>query len=230
MAGASSHRRQSGAVTPTLGAKDDTTEVHLNFTAADNRVGVTAAAPVQLLDLNWSNSFTSPQITDNKVTMVSLNGLVKATPTLTFSGVSYYRWFQQKHIDGNIADAEDCPNPFGGLPDPVVCFEGDDPLNPDPVIGPGDRVQEFIDEVAYGTLDRTSQNANSWGVSGQGVEKAPILGLHNQFLLGASYDHGRVGYASSSELGVFGPGTISSRSRCLRLFSFCHPMIRSRAI
>ena len=29
---------------------------------ADNFVGVTAAAPVQLLDLNWSNSFTSPQI------------------------------------------------------------------------------------------------------------------------------------------------------------------------
>ena len=31
------------------------------------------------------------------------------------------------------------------------------------------------------------------------------MGLHNQFLLGASYDHGRVGYASSSDLGTFGP-------------------------
>ena len=189
-----------------LGAKDDTTEVHLNVTAADNRVGVTAAAPVQLLDLNWSNSFTSPQITDNKVTMVSLNGLVKATPTLTFSGVTYYRWFQQKHIDGNIADATDCAG--STLPD-VVCFEGDDPLNPDPVVGPGGREEAFNPDAVYGTLDRTSQNANSWGVSGQGVEKAPIMGLHNQFLLGASYDHGRVGYASSSELGVFGPAFVT---------------------
>ena len=59
--------------------------------------------------------------------------------------------------------------------------------------------------MTYGTLDHTSQNANSWGLSGQGVEKTTIMGLHNQFLLGASYDHGRVGYASSSDLGTFGP-------------------------
>ena len=203
-----------------LGAKDDTTEVHLNVTAADNRVGVTAAAPVQLLDLNWSNSFTSPQITDNKVTMVSLNGLVKATPTLTFSGVSYYRWFQQKHIDGNIADATDCAG--STLPD-VVCFTNEtDP--PDPVVGPGGREEAFNPDAVYGTLDRTSQNANSWGVSGQGVEKAPIMGLHNQFLLGASYDHGRVGYASSSELGVFGPDS-SRCCRSTRRSSSCHPTI-----
>ena len=60
-----------------------------------------------------------------------------------------------------------------------------------------------LDEI--GTMDHTSQNANSWGLSGQGVEKSTIMGMHNQFLLGASYDHGRVGYASSSDLGFFGP-------------------------
>ena len=43
------------------------------------------------------------------------------------------------------------------------------------------------------------------------------MGLHNQFLLGASYDHGRVGYASSSDLGTFGPEFV------LRPFSFCRP-------
>ena len=91
-----------------IGAKDEKTEVHLNFSAADNFVGATTAAPVQLLDLNWSNSFTSPQVTTNRMTMVSLNGQVKATPTLTFSGVSYYRWFQQVHADANLADAFAC--------------------------------------------------------------------------------------------------------------------------
>ena len=61
-----------------------------------------------------------------------------------------------------------------------------------------------LDEL--GTLDHTSQNANSWGLSGQGVEKSTIMGMHNQFLLGASYDHGSVGYASSSDLGVLRTG------------------------
>jgi iron complex outermembrane recepter protein len=65
---------------------------------------MTAAAPVQLLDLDWNRTFTSPQITDNRMSMVSLNGSVKATPELTFSGVGYYRWFQQEHVHGNVAD------------------------------------------------------------------------------------------------------------------------------
>jgi iron complex outermembrane receptor protein len=182
-----------------LGVKNDTTELHLNFTGADNFVGATVAAPVQLLNLDWSDSFTSPQTTANRMAMLSANGLVKATPTLTFSGVTYYRWFQQKHIDANLADVVGCPG-GGGT---VVCF-GDDPLTADPVIGPGGIEEPFDPLADYGTLDHTSQNANSWGLSGQGVEKTTIMGLHNQFLLGASYDHGRVGYASSSDLGTFG--------------------------
>ena len=69
-----------------LGAKGDDTEFHLNYTGADNFVGVTAAAPVQLLDQNWSNTFTSPQTTVNQVNMISLNGTLKASPTLTLLG------------------------------------------------------------------------------------------------------------------------------------------------
>ncbi len=193
-----------------IGAKDDKTEVHFNFSAADNFIGATTAAPVQLLDLNWSNSFTSPQTTTNKMTMVSLNGQVKATPTLTFSGVSYYRWFQQVHADANLADAFECNVPPGPgtatlcLNDPT--FTDNQVLDgngtPVPVIG-SQVMGHDLDEL--GTLDHTSQNANSWGMSGQGVEKSTIMGMHNQFLLGASYDHGRVGYASSSDLGFFGP-------------------------
>jgi outer membrane receptor protein involved in Fe transport len=186
-----------------IGAKDDKTEVHLNFTAADISFGATTAAPVQLLGLERSDSFTSPQVTTNRMTMVSLNGQVKATPTLTFSGVSYYRWFQQVHADANLADVVGCPDPGGGG-GTVVCF-GDDPASADPVIGPGGITEPFDPDASYGTLDHTSQNANSYGASGQGVEKTTIMGMHNQFLLGASYDHGRVGYASSSDLGTFGP-------------------------
>ena len=58
-----------------LGVKGDGNEFHLNFTGADNFVGVTAAAPVQLLDLGWNRTFTSPQTTDNKMAMVSAQRL-----------------------------------------------------------------------------------------------------------------------------------------------------------
>ena len=91
-----------------LGLKSENSEFHFNFTGADNHVGVTAVVPPELLAYGRERTFTSPQTTDNEMQMYSLNGTVKATPTLTFSGVTYYRHFKQKHDDGNIAEFEEC--------------------------------------------------------------------------------------------------------------------------
>ena len=150
-----------------IGVKGDGVELHLNFTGADNHVGVTAAAPEQLLDLGWNRTFTSPQTTDNRMAMLSMNGSVKATSTLTFSGVGYYRWFNQKHDDGNIAEAEECDPPAGSG---IVCFENEE----DPLAPPEEASSEwpahrpFDDDVSYGTIDRTSQNADGYGAVGSG--------------------------------------------------------------
>ena len=59
-----------------LGARGDGKELHLNFTGADNFVGVAAATPIQLLDQGWSTVFTVPQTTRNSMDMVSANGTV----------------------------------------------------------------------------------------------------------------------------------------------------------
>lgn len=176
-----------------LGYKNQTAEVHLNLTAADNFVGVTAAAPVQLLGIGWNRTFTSPQTTKNEVLMPALNASVNVTPTLSFAGVAYYRKFKQSHDDGNIAEAEECE----GIP--FLCIEGEEALdqtgNPIP----------FDFDGPLGTIDKTSQDAESWGTSIQGVEKSKLFGRPNQFLVGASYDRGDVNYKASSELGLFQP-------------------------
>ncbi len=185
-----------------IGAKGDATEFHLNFTGAANYLGVAAAAPVQLLDLSWANTFTSPQTTKNEVAMISLNGSVEATPTLKLSGVTYWRWFQQKHIDGNISEAEGCDFDASFL-----CLEGEDDqqlFGVGPGVNPDGSIPTSI-ASPLGSLDRTSQDADSYGIALQGVEKSDVFGLGNQFLLGSSFDHGRVGYGASSDLGVIGP-------------------------
>jgi len=212
-----------------IGVKGDGAEFHLNLTQANNFVGVTAAAPEQLLDMDWSNTFTSPQTTDNQMTMLSLNGSVKATDTLTFSGVAYHRWFKQKHADGNIAEAGPCDDDVevNGAEAPAgkryLCWEDDDEavLNQhgDPLLtGPGN----FEDGGSFdysnfsgsttdlGSIDRTSQDARSWGFSGQAVERTPLFGFANQFLVGGSYDHGEVKYGANSELGYFLPKFVVS--------------------
>ena len=37
-----------------LGARNDTTEFHINFTGADNKLGSVAATPLQMLNQNWA--------------------------------------------------------------------------------------------------------------------------------------------------------------------------------
>jgi outer membrane receptor protein involved in Fe transport len=182
-----------------LGFKNSTAELHFNVTAADNFVGVTAAAPVQLLAVDWSRTFTSPQTTDNEVVMPAFQGTIKLNENTNLTGLAYYRWFKQGHDDGNISEAEDCL-PGQGI-EGTLCIEGEQLLDqtgnpiPDDVFG----------GKPLGVIDRTSQDAESWGTALQAVNKAPLFGRNNQFLIGTSYDHGNVDFGAGSELGFFKP-------------------------
>jgi outer membrane receptor protein involved in Fe transport len=181
-----------------LGFRNSTADLHFTVTGANNTVGVTAAAPVQLLGLDWQRTFTSPQTTLNKMIMPAFNGTVNVAPNTSISGVAYYRNFKQSHIDGNITEAEPCED------DPtLLCFEGDPVFfNPTDTVIPIDVIP---DGKSVGSIDKTGEVANSWGGSLQAVNKAPLFGHTNQFLVGASYDHGDVHYQTSSELGYFRP-------------------------
>jgi len=183
-----------------LGVRGDGSEFHINFSGANNSYGITAAAPDELLDVGWDRTFTSPQVTDNQMAMVSVNGSVVVTPSTTIQGVAYYRHFKQKHIDGNIADFEPCDGDpthicEEGEDDPIKNIHGNDILNP--IAGDPDG--------ALGSIDGTSQDADSFGFSLQAVNKSKVFGLNNQFLIGTSFDHGHVSYNAQSEVGFFLP-------------------------
>ncbi len=177
-----------------LGFKGDNSEFHINFTGANNKYGVTAAAPEQLLDSAWNRAYTNPQVTDNQVEMVSVNGQIKVAPATVVSGVAYYRHFEQSHSDGNIAEFEACDTNPG-----ILCNEDGEQLT-----GPGgSTVTNPGGEL--GSIDYTSQNADSFGATLQAVNKNKVFGHNNQFLIGTSYDHGHVIYGASSEVGFFRP-------------------------
>lgn len=202
-----------------FGFKGSRVEAHINLTVADSFAGATAATPVELLALRDTGTFTSPQTTDINVVMPSFNAAVKVSDTLTISGLAYYRRFKSRVIDGNVAEFEECEevadeNP--GAPtepdydDENVCSEELDedtgaitqlrdafgnPINPDDL---------GVDEP-FGVIDRIRTNSESFGFGLQAVEKARLFGLKNQFIVGASYDQGKVNYQTSSEFGGIGP-------------------------
>ncbi len=190
-----------------LGLKGSFTEVHFNLTAASNHFGATAAAPVELLADDWANTFTSPQTTDLEVFMPSISASVKATDTLTFSGVGYYRRFKNRVVDGNLTEADECD-----ADDDFLCLdEGEgDPLlyNSGPNAGQPINVEDLGLEEPFGSIERLATTSSSWGGVIEAQEKARLFGMRNLFLAGVSYDHGTSNYKTSSELGTIQPGYV----------------------
>jgi len=184
-----------------LGLKGSRAEVHVSLTGADNSFGVTAAAPKELLDLDWSRTFTSPQVTDIDVLMPQINASVKATDTLTLAGLAYYRRLKSNVIDGNLSEIDGCDpaGPNAGF----LCLseEGEEELVLD---SSGNPIEDDAVDDPLGSIERINTLARSWGGSLQAVEKSRLIDRPNQFLIGASYDHGRVSYKTSSELGTVG--------------------------
>lgn len=181
-----------------LGYQNSIVDLHFNLTGADNFVGVTATAPIQLLALNRERTFTSPQTTKSEMMMPAFNGTAKLNETTTLGGVAYYRYFKQSHDDGNISEAEECEG--DASLEGFLCIEEEQALDQtgNPIV--------FDDlRMPIGSIDRTGQTADSWGGSLQLVNTDDVFGHQNQFLMGASYDKGEVTYGASSELGFFRP-------------------------
>lgn len=189
-----------------IGYRTNRSEFHLSFTGADNEYGVTAAAPNELLDLDYSRTFTSPQINENEMYMLQLRGAVKATDRLTLSGQMYYRRFKQAKVDGNLLETDECMN---APQDELVCVEDEEGGPPEPLeTFPDDgtvRLDAFPDDTVFGAIDRVNQDNESFGGSVQAVDRAQLFGFRNQFLIGASWDHGEVTYKTNSELGTMLP-------------------------
>ena len=191
-----------------LGVKDKDTEFHINFTGATNTLGAVGPTPVQLLAQNYSAVYTNPQTTDNELAMVSMNGSVKLTDTLTLSGVAYLRSFHQSHTDGNVSSVAPCNLLNGGTgydPGSLLCLETStgtivpvtnqfgNTITTGKYYGPNDTI---------GEIDYTTNNTNSVGTSLQATDKDTLFGLKNIFIAGASIDHGDVRSTSDAELGT----------------------------
>jgi len=204
-----------------LGARGDGKELHLNFTGADNFVGVAAATPIQLLDQGWSTVFTVPQTTRNSMDMVSANGTVAVSNAVKLSGVAYYRYFKQQHVDGNISSAQDCGGLGLGAPGFLCLVNVDDTTSP-----LMDQSGKAIPTPAgiVGELDRISIGANSYGGSLQATDKSQLLGHGNQLIIGASIDHGEVRYDASSEIGTVGSTFVVSGTGAIIANSNLHPV------
>ncbi len=216
-----------------IGYKSSKFEAHFNITLAESTAGVVAATPIELLNINRDLTFTSPQTTEVDLFMPQINAKVKATRTLTLSGLAYYRRFRSNVVDGNLFEGEECGevaeealedqlgrDPTQAEIDAFLLASNvdDDQLCSEEIengelealedrngnIVTEDDVEDAAGDGPLGVIDRIQQRAESWGGTVQAVEKGDLFGLKNQFVAGVTYDRGQVNYQTSSEVGTIG--------------------------
>ena len=176
-----------------LGARNDTTEFHVNFTGADNRLNGTVATPVELLNQRWSSVWTWPQPTHLQLAFLTSSLTYTPTDTLSFTGNAYFRGLRASHTDGNDTDAHPCDT------DPTFLCIGDVPDTPINRAGP---TPNTLGNAFLAELDRTSTKTNSSGGTGQMASSDKLFGHDNRFVMGFSVDHGNTRFNGTSELGT----------------------------
>ena len=180
-----------------LGARNDQTEFHINFTGADNRLGSVVATPVELLNQKWSSVYTWPQSTHLQLAFLTASLSHNLSDTLSFQSNAYYRGFWQAHVDGNGTDAQPC-DPADPVLGGTLCI-GD----PATQINQNFLVPNTISPNAFlGEIDRNWTATNSFGGSAQMTSTTKVFDRDNHFVMGFSIDHGRTQFTANSELGT----------------------------
>jgi iron complex outermembrane recepter protein len=195
-----------------LGYRTPGNEIHFTASGARNTLGVIGPTPVELLEqLGDSAVFTSPQTTVNTVGTLAFNGKFDINPQWSIASNFYMRSFEQHHTDGNDADIQDCAD--NGLPGGsagFLCLSSDNLPNVTNgaaflILGKDSKPIPFTDGIAYGTIDRTSVHATTFGTALQATYNDKFFEHANYFTFGGSVDRSLLSFSATSRLGVILP-------------------------
>jgi len=192
------------------GYRGDISEFHLIVGYGRSDLGVVGSTPLDLTKESVSAVYTSPQTTRNEAGLIQLNSTTGLSDDLSIQTNVYGRYLGQKHIDGNDSNFESCGNDssFPGK----LCLESDGfgeggfPafFNRFVIRDAGGHTIPFVD-TTYGTIDRTSTNIATVGGAAQATYDAPLLGHGSNLVVGFSFHHSDIRFASTTTLGYINP-------------------------
>jgi iron complex outermembrane recepter protein len=179
-----------------LGARGERAMLDISFTGANNRLYAVGATPVQELAINRSFVFTRPQDDFNQLEFLTANGSYQATDDLSLQANLYYREFRQTVQNGNTTNYTACTTGNGLLcqPDGTTLLTAASGA-PIPDISQGGT-------IPIGENDREAIRSVTVGGSLQATYTGRVFGHDNNFVFGASIDHGVTDFQSSAELGI----------------------------
>ncbi|HYG13572.1 MAG TPA: TonB-dependent receptor, partial [Methylophilaceae bacterium] len=184
-----------------VGWQNETTDLNLSLTAADNDMIGNGLTQKQLLDsLGYEAINTRPDQTENKLVMLNFNGSHWITDDVMFSGNAYYRKVRTRTLNGDVNDDVE-----------EADFDPDCASFTDP---------EDAESGCGGALNRSKSKRTGYGFTAQLTFGQDLFEHANQFTAGLGYDYGRTRFNQSTEFGdiidfdrgVIGSGTFSDEA------------------
>ena len=179
-----------------VGARTDKGSLDVSFTGADNALYGAGTTPEQSLAVNRELDFTTPQINDNQLAFLAVNGSYNVTDKLSLQANAYVRQFHQTVVNGNTTNYTACAAGNG-----LLCqSDGVTPL----VSNTGGPIPDLSNggTTPIGENDFEDIHTVTAGGTLQATYTGDVFGHENHLVLGGSFDHSRVGFASSAEVGV----------------------------
>ena len=167
---------------------DTTLDITLNH--ADTNLIGNGSSPIELLALDRAAVFTSPDITENKMTMINFSGTQWLNQTIQLSSNIFYRKNKTNSFNGDGTEFED---------------DGAGELEED-----GDDVEDQNGNgIASTNANGTSRDAinnisnreqEGFGANIQATILNDLMGHENQFIFGTSYQQGLIDHFAVVEI------------------------------
>jgi outer membrane receptor protein involved in Fe transport len=112
-------------------------------------------------------------------------------------GRLFWHQLRKSSLIGDTSDIEPCEDDPG-----LICLQSAGDSEARVVETGGATIPDFLAGGAYGVLNRSHTITTAGGALAQLIDRRPLGGGENVFVVGASYDGSRSGFASSTELGA----------------------------
>ena len=178
----------------TLSWRGNESNLDLHFAGTENELRGNGAVPEELLAFGRDKVFTHPDLTRNRLFMVSMEGDTWLNKQNQLSGTAYYRRNKMSTYNGDGSELGPCDG------DPGELCENPGPDEEELVDLAGNNI-EALDSLQGGTINTTETTQQSFGVALQNAFHHQLFGRENQLTGGASYDHSTAHYQADTQLG-----------------------------
>ncbi len=158
-----------------VGYQDDTSDLDLSLTLADNTLQGTQTLPQSWLDTP-KQAYTFPDVNENRLVFIAAKGSRFLSDTTLLGGNVYFRRYRNANLSSNVNGNYGKPDADTGMP-----------------------------QTNEATNDRSSIDQKSWGFGLQLTVPRDLAGRRSQFIAGLSGDFGDTGFTQQSQAAKFAP-------------------------